>query len=123
MKLDIEIIKPDAGTSDLNNYICKICLFNELDRKSDNDFEFIITALINGGIRKILFDLENLRYVDSSGIGKIISTTKLIRKLNGNVTITRCSTQIMEILVLIKLENFIKIFPSAEEGMNFLKFN
>lgn len=123
MKLDIEIVKPDPASTDPGSYICRISLFNELDRKQDNDFEFLVTSLVNNGIRKILFDMENLRYVDSSGIGKIINITKLIRKLNGNVTITRCSPQITEILVLIKLENFIKIFPSVEEGLNFLRFN
>jgi anti-anti-sigma factor len=123
MKLDIEIIKTDPASIDTAGSICKIGLYNELDRKMDNDFEFIITSLVNNGIRKILFDMENLRYIDSSGIGKVINITKLIRKLNGNCTITRCSPQIMEILVLIKLENFIKIFPSMEEGINFLRFN
>lgn len=123
MRLDIEIIKPNPASPDINNYICKIELHNELDRKNDLDFEFIITILINGGIRKVLLDLANLKYVDSSGIGKLISITKVMRKINGNLAISRCSEQIIEIFRLIKLESFIKVFPSNEEAFNFLKFN
>ena len=67
--------------------------------------------------------MDELRYVDSSGIGKIINTTKHIRSVKGNLTVARCAPNVKEVFDLVHLEKFLEIFNSIEEAINFLKFN
>lgn len=121
MKINIEIIKPSKASVDETTFICKISLINKLDQENSAELEYLTTILIKGGLRKILFDMDELRYIDSSGIGRIINLTKNIRTLKGNVTIARCSSNIQDVFKLVQIEKFIKIFISNEEAINYLK--
>ena len=121
MKINIDIIKPSKASVDARTFVFKIGLLNKLDQNNCEELEMILMILIAGGARRILFDLDELRYIDSSGIGKIINITKLLRTQEGNVVISRCSPNITEILQLVHMEKFIKIFSSNEEGISYLK--
>lgn len=121
MKINFELINK-KDSKDNKEIICKIGLFNKLDNDNANQFEKFFEILVKGGINRLLFDLNELRYIDSTGIGRLIKITKNIRKLKGDVAITRCSAHILEIFKLVRLEKFIKIFNSNEEGLNFLNF-
>ncbi len=123
MKIDIEIIKLDECPSDIHNCICKMIFFNKLDHQNSNNLDIILNTFIQGGVRKILLDFSNIQYIDSTGIGYIIQIAKTLRNLKGEVTITKCSSHIIEIFKLVRLEKFIKLFNSTEEGINFLKFS
>jgi len=121
MVLDMEFIK-SGEKNEVSENILKIVPYQKIDQTNANIFADILLTLIKGGVRKMVIDFSEINYIDSSGIGKIINITKVIRKLGGNVTITRCNEKIMEILSLVKLDTFIKFFASNEEGINYLQF-
>jgi len=123
MKFNIEIIKPSKASVDPKSFICKVNPINKLDQENGAEFEFLLMTLIKGGLRKILLDLDELRYVDSSGIGKIINITKHVRTIEGNVAAARCSPNVLEIFELVHLEKFIRIFNSNEEAISYLKLS
>ncbi len=121
MRFNLEIIKPSKASVDPGTFICKISLINRLDQENCNEFEFMMITLIKGSLKKLLIDIDELRYIDSSGIGKIIHITKNIRAMQGNMAISRCSANIQETFKLVQIEKFIKIFNSNEEAVNYLK--
>lgn len=123
MRFNIEIIRPSKASVEPKSFICKVNLINKLDQDSCEEFEFLIMTLIKGGLRKILYDIDELRYVDSSGIGKMINITKQLRSLQGNAAIARISTNVMEVFKLVHLEKFINIFTSNEEAISYLKLS
>ncbi len=123
MLLDIDLIKfKETNTEDIYNNIFQISLSEKLDQFNMNTFEILMLTLIKGGVRKIVFNMKNLKYIDSSGIGKMINIAKIIRKTGGNLTITQCNEKIYEIFKLVKLDTFIKFFLTNEEGANYLQF-
>ena len=121
MRFNLEIIKSSKATVDQKTFICKVSLINKLDQENCSEFEFMMMTLIKGGLKRVLIDIDELRYVDSSGIGKIINLTKNIRSLKGNLAISRCSANIQEVFRLVQIEKFIKIFNSNDEAINYLK--
>ena len=123
MKFNIEIIRPSKANTDPKSFICKVNLINKLDQDNCDEFEFIIMTLIKGGLRKMLYDIDELRYVDSSGIGKMINITKQMRSLEGNAAIARTAPNVMEVFKLVHLEKFINIFTSNEEAISYLKLS
>lgn len=124
MLFDIEIIKPNPNVqADYNTLIFKIGLKNRFEQSVTEQFELFTFTLIRAGVKKIVFDFAELRYIDSSGIGKIINITKILRQQKGNVAISRVTDEILQILKLVKLDTFIKIFLSNEEAINFLKLS
>ncbi len=123
MKFNIEILRPSKASVDPKSFICKISFINKLDQGSCDEFEFLLMTLVQGGLKKVLYDMDELRYVDSSGIGKIINTTKHIRTIEGNVAIARCAPNVMEVFKLVHMEKFINIFGSNEEAISYLKLS
>ncbi len=122
MQFDIEIIKPNLQTPvNYKTIIFKIAPQNKIDQSITEQFEIFFYTLIRAGVKRFLLDLNGLKYIDSSGIGKIINITKVLRKQGGNITIARVPQEIMQVFKLVKLDTFIKIFISVEEAVNFLK--
>lgn len=122
MKINIEILKSSDASTNPHTYICKIGLSNKLDHSNALHLENALLFMIQGGMKKLMLDLTDLKYIDSTGIGKLIKITKTLRKTKGDVCITKCTSHIVEIFKLVRLEKFIKIFNSNEEGLNFLTF-
>ncbi len=117
MKLEVDIEK---GMKE-NELIFIITPVEQLNQKVALTFEIMLLTLINGGATKFVINLSQIEYIDSTGIGKIINITKILRKRNGEIALVEVPQKIMEVFNLIKLEKFIKIFHSREEGVNYLK--
>ena len=120
MKFSIETIMPSAASKN-KKAIIRVDIKGSLDNNNSHEFEFIMNTLINGGVRKILLDIDDLQYLDSTGIGVLITITKKLRKENGEIAITRYTGQVLTILKPINMEKFIQFFPSVEEGISFLQ--
>jgi anti-sigma B factor antagonist len=120
MKLNSEVLMP-SGTGRDNKAIVRVDLKGSLDNNNTFEFEFFIYSLINGGVRKIIIDINDLQYIDSTGIGCLIAIAKKIRKDHGEVAVTRYTAQVMTILRPINMEKFIQFFPTIEEGIGYLR--
>ena len=120
MKLKIETIQPPSGSSS-NDPICLINVEDNLILKNAMDFKYIMSAMTTGGVKKILLDINDLREIDSMGIGSFITIKKTLKNQDGEIAIARCSDQIMALLKPIRIENLIRFFDSVEEGINYLK--
>jgi anti-sigma B factor antagonist len=120
MKFNTEIIMPTGALKE-NKTIVKIELKGSLDNNNTPDFEFFVNTMIIGGVKKILIDINDLQYVDSTGIGSLITVTKKLRKDNGDVAITRYTAQVMTILKPINMEKFIQFFSTIDDGVKYLK--
>lgn len=117
MKCNIEIIPSSKDKT----YICKIDLRGTVDSNNIQNFDYLINSLIEGGVRKMILDIEDLQYIDSTGIGAFIRITKKLRGLKGEMVITRYNSHILNIIKPIKMEQFVKFFPNVQEGITFLE--
>jgi anti-anti-sigma factor len=120
MKVSLETIAPSVAGKD-KRIIVKFDLKGTLDNNNSAEFENITSILITGGVRKLLLDIDDLQYIDSTGIGALISLTKKLRKENGQVAIARYTAQILTILRPINIEKFIQFFPTINEGVDYLR--
>ena len=82
----------------------------------------VLNALIMGGALKIVVNLQNLTTIDSTGIGVLINYAKLIRKNKGDIVLCNVTSDIYQILKVISLEKFIKIYVTEVEGINSFRY-
>ncbi len=77
-----------------------------------------ITPLVNDtSISKILFNLMEVKVIDSSGIGFLVSTAKVMTKRNAAFALCHVSHTIHEIFKTIQLDDIFSIYPSEEEAL------
>ena len=69
-----------------------VSLSGELDQREAAMMRDELDGLLEDGqIRRLVFDLSRLRFMDSSGIGLIIGRYKRMRRRNGSVAVTGLS--------------------------------
>ena len=65
--------------------------------------------IIKKGSKEVLLDIDGLKSISSSGIGKIVLLYKELQKKNGTLKIQGANKTIMEIFKIVKLDKLVEI--------------
>ncbi|MGI6584510.1 MAG: anti-sigma F factor antagonist [Gracilibacteraceae bacterium] len=71
--------------------------------------------------RAILFDMEQVGFMDSSGIGVLIGRYKLISGGGGKAGMINVKPQIKRLCEICGLQKIIKIYPSKKQAISSIK--
>ncbi len=71
---------------------------------------------IESGQHDLVVDMEQVSYLDSSGITVLISGLKAARVLGGTVRLARCQPVILQLLDLTGLSRVFLVYPTVEEA-------
>ncbi|MDD2480791.1 MAG: anti-sigma F factor antagonist [Lutispora sp.] len=100
------------------NNILIIKLTGELDHHSCNyTRDEIDNKIIAKNPKNIIFDMSNLNFMDSSGIGVIIGRYKLIASNGGKVGITSMKPPIKRIYEICGLKRIIPSFENKKAAI------
>lgn len=107
MSLTIELeIKQDV--------LC-IRLSGELDHHTADELrEQASSAIERNGIQHILLNLEQLSFMDSSGLGVILGRYKQIKQLHGEMVVCAISPAIQRLFDMSGLFKIIRLEPTEE---------
>ncbi|TFH43533.1 MAG: anti-sigma factor antagonist [Chrysiogenales bacterium] len=117
-----KISQISSSKIDYSTVIFKAELPKKIDIDNSRDLWIYFKTLVTGGALKIYVDLKNVEYIDSSGIGILINTAKLIRKHKGDIVLANASDEMREIFKVINLDNFIKIYNSEVEAVKSFRY-
>lgn len=70
---------------------------------------------VNNGLRKCLVDISGLRYINSSGIGVLITLLTKFRNKSGELYLMKPSESVQKLLVITKLNAIFTIIESEAE--------
>jgi anti-sigma B factor antagonist len=76
-----------------------------------------IEALISDRRAHIVFALDGLDLIDSSGVGAIVSLFKRARTIGGDVKLAGLRGQPREIFKLLRLDRAFELFDSVDEAI------
>ena len=77
--------------------------------------------LLEKGKNKIIVDLEEVSWINSSGLGILIGMITRVRKEKGEMVLINIAEKIKEILRVTKLESIFKVYDSLEDAMETYK--
>ena len=84
-------------------------IMGELDHHHANQIKFELDELLyDPSVKELVLDLNNLKFMDSSGIGVIIGRYKTVKSRNGNVYVTNVNETVSKLLDLAGLYKIIK---------------
>lgn len=93
-----------------------LILKGNLDALTAPDLRPTIDDLVSSRKTKVIFDLKDLKLIDSSGVGAIVSLFKRVRMLGGDVKIACLANQPKEIFRLLRLDRAFDLFETVEEA-------
>ncbi len=72
---------------------------------------------LEGGARRILVDFTDTAYIDSSGLGILVSLSKKIREAGGELRLSSLNEDLRTLFELTKLDTLFRIADSRQEGL------
>ncbi len=105
---------------ELENDIVLLSIEGDIDLYTASDLKDNIFEQLDFGKTKIIIDLENVTYIDSSGIGTLITSLSKIKKLNGQMCIINVYDSVKKVFELTKLTTFFRIYPDEAEAVRIL---
>jgi len=70
------------------------------------------------GRRKFLVDFTETGYIDSSGLGVLVSLSKKIREMGGELRVSTLNEDLRILFGLTKLDTLFQIADSRQEGLS-----
>ena len=80
-----------------------------------------IHNLIENNVKSIVLDLDGVDWINSSGLGILISGLTTVRNNNGNLCLARPGDKIKNILTITKLSSVFSSFDDLDDAVNSLK--
>src|SRR5579862_768793 len=89
----------------------------EIDIYTTPQFKEALTSAIQEGTAGIIVNMAKVNYMDSSGFGSLLSATKRLRPVNGNLYLVSCNDAIMRMLQITRLNTIFGVFHTEEEAL------
>ena len=80
-----------------------------------------IRRLLEEGKKKILLNLAGVGYIDSSGIGELVSSFTAINKEGGQLKLLNLTQKLQDLLAITKLLTVFDVYESEAEALNSYK--
>jgi anti-sigma B factor antagonist len=77
----------------------------------------IVTTAIETGTPRIIIDLADVDFMDSSGLGALVSVLKSARQAGGDLRISSPSDQVRMVLTLTNLDRVLALYDTVEEAL------
>ena len=91
-------------------------LETRIDAAMTTDFKQKMNEWINTGNRRIVLNLAKVDFMDSSGLGAVISALKKIGN-KGKIVICCVKETVMSLFHLTRMDRVFDILPSEEEAL------
>jgi anti-sigma B factor antagonist len=77
----------------------------------------LVCDLLNKGHRKILFNLGDVNYIDSSGLGSLVSAFTSVRKQEGELKLLNLTNKVQDVMQIAKLYTVFDIMDNEEAAV------
>lgn len=88
-----------------------------LDAGASNHLKVILTDLIAGGVSELVIDLAAVIYMDSAGLGALVSVMKQARAMVGDVKLSGVNDHMCSLLRMTGLANHIAVYSSRDQAV------
>jgi anti-sigma B factor antagonist len=95
-------------------------LGEQLDASNAKDFKRDIASVL-GAASKVVFDLSQLRFVDSSGLGAILSCLRQVNSGGGDLKLCGLSKPVRALFELVRMHRIFDICETRDDAIRTLQ--
>ncbi|MEQ9426465.1 MAG: STAS domain-containing protein [Cyclobacteriaceae bacterium] len=81
----------------------------------------LVGEMLNNGVKHSSIDISNVRFINSSGIGVLITLMTKFRNKGGDLVLINPSEQVSKLLIITKLNAIFTIVDTKEQALEKLK--
>lgn len=95
-------------------------LMERIDASVSMQFKAAVLDMINGESRKMVLDLSEIDFIDSSGLGALIAIWKALSHTQGRLVLCGVSVLVMNLFTLTRMDKVLPIFAGEKEAIQAL---
>ena len=77
-----------------------------------------VTEIAAAGYKNVVFNLADVDYIDSTGLGALVMCSTTMRKNGGTVKLVNLTRRSIELLVMTRLATAFEIFTDEQDAVN-----
>jgi anti-sigma B factor antagonist len=92
-------------------------LEGEIDVLTSPRLKSALAGIVDGGATTIVLNLDRVQYMDSTGLGVIVSAMKRIRDKDGTIVLTGLSPHLAKIFEITGLRKVFDVYPTEGDAL------
>lgn len=96
---------------------------NLMGAPETEDFRNVIKEHLDAGATKYIIDLKNVKWMNSLGLGAIISAYTSVKNKEGIMVISNVSDKVKSVFMITQLIKVFQNYDNVEEAINALQSN
>ena len=90
---------------------------NVMGGDDTKEFNELLHKLIDEGKKNVIVDLSDVKFMNSSGLGMLISGLTTMKRENGSLKLVKVTEKIESLLIITKLITIFESYESIEEAI------
>ena len=92
-------------------------LTGEIDLHHTPEVHKALVAVCQEKPARLVINLEDVSYIDSSGIGTLVEVFRRVKGYQGQLSLCGLNERVYSVFEITKLDHFFKIFDSEAEAL------
>lgn len=109
--------KIELNVRSANEHASIIDVKGDLNGYAEDSLMEALTKATDNGVRNVIFNFEELEYMNSSGIGVLVTLLIRVKRNNQRLLAYGLSQHYVQIFELTRLDEAIKLFPNEEQAV------
>ena len=110
MTVDLSVSSSEQGA------VTIVHVAGEIDVYTAPLLREVLDKQVAAGRTNLVVDLENVTFMDSTGLGVLVGRLKLVRGQNGTLRIVSAQDRILKVFKITGLDKVFHIYPTVEEA-------
>lgn len=98
--------------------VCIVNLTGRLDLASGTNLKEELKTIFNQEKNMFHLNLKDVEFINSSGLGALVSIMKEIRLRKGRLTLSNLASYVKEIFEITQLSHIFEIYETQEEALS-----
>ena len=104
-------------TTQENHQVAMIHIETELTAASVDEFRKQLALLMGKGVRFFILNMNQVDFVDSTGLGAIISITKRVRDLQGDIKLASMQPSAKKLIQVVRADRYFPAHDSVDDAL------
>lgn len=88
----------------------------EVDLRSSPELREKLLDLLNRPLKRVIIDLAQVSYIDSSGVGTLVELKRRLDRSDGRVVLVALQPRVRSVFEITRLDHFFAIVNTIDEA-------
>ena len=98
-----------------------VILNGSIDAKTVITFQTHLNSVKERGVERFIMDMENVKYVNSTGLGYLINLSDSVTPDKGGISLVKVQPKVKVVFDMLGLNAFFRIFSTRDEALKHLQ--